>query len=297
MKPSTLLSGALALLPLGGVLAAPAPPGACTSRTAVQRKEWGAMTTTERLAYINGVKCVMALPSKFAPGVVPAATNHWLDFAAVHVNLTTSIHISGIFLSWHRQYLWLMEQTLHNQCGYPSYLGIPYWDWTKYPNLETSPMFDGGPTSLGGNGVYNNTGPYIVGPGQALPHGSGGGCVTTGPFANTTITLGPFPFNLVFTGLPATWTQPNTRCMDRDLNDYGINTYDNATLVADFMAAVDIVDVQTQMNSKNVGTTDRGLHGGGHYAVGGAMFDFFASPQDPAFFLHHGNIDRIWNAW
>jgi len=27
------------------------------------------------------------------------------------------------------------------------------------------------------------------------------------------------------------------------------------------------------------------------------MFDFFASPQDPAFFLHHGMLDNVWNQW
>lgn len=27
------------------------------------------------------------------------------------------------------------------------------------------------------------------------------------------------------------------------------------------------------------------------------MADFYASPQDPVFFLHHGAIDRIWTIW
>ncbi|KAJ9132425.1 Tyrosinase [Pleurostoma richardsiae] len=292
MRASRLL-GAI-LLPFAAALPQTAK---CTSANAVQRKEWGSMSDTERLHYIDGIKCLMKQPSKYRCGAVPASRSLFDDFAAVHVNLTTSIHISGIFLGWHRQFIWLLEEALHDKCGYPETLGIPYWDWTKYPSLETSPLFDGGPYSLGGNGLYTGDDPYVVGVGQELPHGTGGGCVTTGPFANTTVNFGPFNFNLIFTGLPSNWSLPNPRCLNRDLNDYGIKTYDNQTLIDQMLAVETIKEVQTLMNSKNVGTTDRGIHGGGHYGVGGVMFDFFASPQDPAFFLHHGMLDNVWNQW
>ena len=36
----------------------------------------------------------------------------------------------------------------------------------------------------------------------------------------------------------------------------------------------------------------------GHYTIGGDPGgDFFASPGDPAFFLHHAQIDRTWWIW
>jgi len=40
-----------------------------------------------------------------------------------------------------------------------------------------------------------------------------------------------------------------------------------------------------------------GVHGGGHYILGGAGLDFFASPADPAFWVHHGMIDKMWTEW
>lgn len=41
-----------------------------------------------------------------------------------------------------------------------------------------------------------------------------------------------------------------------------------------------------------------GLHGGGHYAMGGDPGrDTDASAGDPAFYHHHGMIDRVWWIW
>jgi len=41
---------------------------------------------------------------------------------------------------------------------------------------------------------------------------------------------------------------------------------------------------------------ETGAHAAVHIAVGGDM-DSASSPADPIFWLHHGNIDRIWAAW
>jgi tyrosinase len=43
-----------------------------------------------------------------------------------------------------------------------------------------------------------------------------------------------------------------------------------------------------------------GVHGGGHYGVGGSlgqMGDLYNSPADPIFWLHHANLDRVWWSW
>ena len=38
-------------------------------------------------------------------------------------------------------------------------------------------------------------------------------------------------------------------------------------------------------------------HGDAHGWVGGAMAEVAISPRDPAFFLHHGFMDKIWQEW
>lgn len=40
-----------------------------------------------------------------------------------------------------------------------------------------------------------------------------------------------------------------------------------------------------------------GVHSGGHYSAGPDLFDFFTSPSDPAFQLHHGMIDLVYTLW
>ncbi len=40
-----------------------------------------------------------------------------------------------------------------------------------------------------------------------------------------------------------------------------------------------------------------GVHAGAHFSMGGAGIDAFASPVDPAFYLHHAQVDRVWTIW
>jgi hypothetical protein len=45
------------------------------------------------------------------------------------------------------------------------------------------------------------------------------------------------------------------------------------------------------------GALEDGPHNYVHDWVGGAMADPTISPEDPIFWMHHGNIDRIWSTW
>jgi tyrosinase len=36
------------------------------------------------------------------------------------------------------------------------------------------------------------------------------------------------------------------------------------------------------------------MHAAGHFSIGGDGGDVFSSPNDPAFFLHHAMVDRVW---
>lgn len=152
----------------------------CTTQNTNVRKEWGSLTTSERRSYIDAVLCMQNRPSVIPEGEVPGAKSRFDDFIAVHANYTMHIHLDGIFLTWHRHFVYLWEQALREECGYPGYQ--PYWNWALWcEDLAGSPLFDGSETSLSGDGEYVDYGGYTIG-GANLPHGTGGGCITSGPF-------------------------------------------------------------------------------------------------------------------
>lgn len=116
-----------------------------------------------------------------------------------------------------------------------------------------------------------------------------------------TINVGP-----VFASIADVPTNPqpdglgyNPRCLRRDVNPYAASvTHSNYTyhLITDPPNA-DIYWFQTVMQGQfDVGKW--GVHTGGHFTIGGDPGgDFFASSGDPAFYLHHGMIDRTWWIW
>ena len=57
-----------------------------------------------------------------------------------------------------------------------------------------------------------------------------------------------------------------------------------------------ITDFQNTMDIGGHGIVF-GVHAAGHYTAGPDLFDFFASPSDPAFQLHHGMIDLVYTLW
>lgn len=162
---------------------------------------------------------------------------------------------------------------------------IQYWNWPKtaITGLHASPIFDGSDTSLSGDGAYiANQSELNTASGNPaftpfwVPAGSGGGCVTSGPFVNYTVNLGPI--SLVIPGGTAI-TNPyndtgifswNPRCLKRDLTDYINQNFANASNALDVLQNYDsIVDFQLIFQgipaSELAGGTTLGVHGGGAY--------------------------------
>ncbi|GAB7350570.1 hypothetical protein MBLNU459_g1146t1 [Dothideomycetes sp. NU459] len=269
----------------------------CTSENTLVRKEWGSMSKSARVAYTDAVTCLQSLPSQLDSATYPGAKSRYDDFMAIHINMTSRIHLNGYFLSWHRGFVRLYELALQNECGYNG--SQPYWNWPLWASdLSGSPLFDGSAYSLGSDGAkVANESDVVVGPGVTLPHGSGGGCVHSGPFVNYTVPFRSFQFAEALTGEPPVDAFEYTpRCLSRDLNSYIATRYTNATDVATLLAAKNISNFQGILSGAPA-TYNLGTHGGGHFSMGNQGADFFASPGDPAFYLHHAQIDRLWTKW
>ncbi|KFY07699.1 hypothetical protein V492_06902 [Pseudogymnoascus sp. VKM F-4246] len=277
----------------------------CSLRTAVVRREWSTMSNSERTAYTNAVLCLATKPSKSPAGFAAGAKNRYDDFVAHHVNSTLNIHGTANFLAWHRLFVWNYEEALRNECGYKGYQ--PYWNWGKSASDPVnSAYFDGSAYSMGGNGVFaahncTNALPSGV---NCIPPGSGGGCVKTGPFKNWTVNISPTAPTSDAAQVPATgFLAYEPRCLSRDISQWVSSRWLTDAGITDLIANnKEMGPFQDTMQGVVDGTPFLdgfyGVHAGGHYTIGGDPGgDFFVSPGDPMFWLHHGQIDRTWWIW
>ena len=274
---------------------------ACNTSNIRVRKSWSALTTSERLQYLHAVSCLSKKPSLTDPSLCPGCRNRRDDFTYSHINQTNYIHQSGLFLPWHREFIQQYENALHEECGLK--IGLPYWDWAEHSDNQTkSPVFDGSPTSFGSNGAYippSSRAPYttdsilnitVNGSAFSLARdpGTGGGCVTDGFFHNLTLNIGPVtPSNNAPDNV---WgTKYNPRCMTRDIDNTLSAQQLNYTVVSNVLSQPDIHSFHTLLENT--------MHPSSHSSIGGALFDFYSSPNDPAFFLLHSMHDRVWTVW
>ena len=196
----------------------------------------------------------------------------------------------GLFFPFHRYFIWLYDKALREECGYTG--RQPYWDFTQHwEDPSKSPVFDGSELSMGSNGQVV---PHGIANLQAfgqtfkVPPGTGGGCIESGPLANYTVNLGPVASRPQG---PDAGLGYNPRCLTRDLRP----GFSNSTKPTDV--------TQLIANSTDLGSfygdidSPTGIHGAGHFTIGGLAQDGYASAGDPAFYLLHGQIDRLWTLW
>lgn len=257
------------------------------------------MTSKDRKAYIKAVQCMFTSPSKSDPTKVPGAKNRYDDFVAQHINQTLSIHGTGNFLSWHRYYVYGYEKALREECGYTGYQ--PYWNWFTYQdNLRASPIFDGSDTSMGSDGAYVPHNGSVGGGGRIfLPSGEGGGCIMSGPFKNLQTHLGPNSPTMAGEVRVNETFAYNPRCLKRDLTTYASTTWLTTTNLWNLTLGPASRNIETFQNEfqGRFNQDFLGLHAAGHFAIGGDAGDFFSSPNDPVFFMHHAMVDRVWWIW
>lgn len=74
------------------------------------------LSTKEKQAYIDAVKCLQTKPSELASTY--QSPSRFDDYNAVHIDLTEQIHFCAPFLPWHRLFVKQYEADLQNLCGY-----------------------------------------------------------------------------------------------------------------------------------------------------------------------------------
>jgi tyrosinase len=156
-----------------------------------------------------------------------------------------------------------------------------YWDHTlDSVDLYASPIFDN-ILGFGGDGEYNASAPDHAGGSQ------GGGCIKSGWFKNLQVHLAPG--NSTAVGVE--------RCVTRNLHQIAATLWLTSEREADVLSKGTYEEFALTLEGGVNLVTDLGMHGAGHFALGGEMIDMWTSPGDPTFYLHHAGLDRLWAKW
>ncbi|KAK3684111.1 hypothetical protein B0T22DRAFT_469620 [Podospora appendiculata] len=267
-------------------------PEAATCSNPIVRKEWRTLNPLEKLSFIAAVMCMQIVPARTG-SVYAGAKARYDDYQALHIRMTDYVHFNGIFIPWHRYMLHMFETDLRNVCGYQG--GIPYWDWTldatSEANVLKSPIFDSF-LGFGGNGPYiadTSSFPAEWKTNVPIPGRQGGGCITTGPFAWRQIPMGP-----------ANHTDYTPHCLRRDISPWLITQTGNASMLQFVMNATNFWDLDHRSEGLALNVKGMTIHAAGHIGVGGEigeMANTYSSPGDPLFWVHHSQIDRVWDSW
>ncbi|KAI0198137.1 Di-copper centre-containing protein [Astrocystis sublimbata] len=255
----------LSLSGLGSAAALVRPHQARTGcKTPEKRVEFRAMDAATQKEYTDAVMCLATKPSGLDLGL---NTTLYDDFTYVHTHLNQIIHFCSMFLPWHRYFVQLYHDSLRD-CGYNG--PMAYWDWTlDADDTAGSSIWD----VLGNNGG-NKT--EKTGDQEWM-------CLTDGPFKD----LRP-AYKL---------TEYAPHCLSRDFFDGNVRPGDmrgssyNAEQIKSINEKETYADFRLFLESIP--------HGAIHSAVGGQKGDMrpSSSPNDPIFFLHHTQIDRLWYLW
>jgi len=261
----------LASVVVGSAITARDADRTCTSID--HRVEWRTMTHGQKWLWHNAVLCLHNRPATSSWG---GATTRFEQYQAVHVQLAPTIHMVGQFLPWHRHIVTMFNNELRT-CGYSG--PTPYWNWqidadNNAAPIASSPIFHH-EHGFGGDGVPGTYTPPATGMTRPFPHK---GCIADGPYRNWVINVGP--------DVLAT-----PHCLVRGFNEERrmnmttslVNVALAQTTFHDFTAILDL-------NRSH-------LHAGGHAFVGGEMMNSLSAPGDPIFYLHHAQLDRLWDQW
>ncbi|HKJ68139.1 MAG TPA: tyrosinase family protein [bacterium] len=270
------------------------------------RRSVKTLSASERQQYVDAVLALKSTQSPFDPSLsyydqLVAFHREAVRYGRVHLGYAVA-HETPAFLPWHRKLMLLIEDAIR-ELAFPDFT-LPYWDWTDPESLDIIFTTD------------------FMGP--LIGDSSDNYAVNAGPFRK-----GEFPLGI--TPIPLGDTDAGSQCpftfLTRGPKTIPLPT---AEEVADMMALTrysappydNSIDYALSFNNTMLGIPneegmDPFLHSAVHTYVGGtwegtyydpgfnqhdityqgSMTVLDASPNDPVFFLHHCNVDRLWAEW
>eukprot|EP01063_Lacrimia_lanifica_P021874 TRINITY_DN294_c1_g2_i1.p2 TRINITY_DN294_c1_g2~~TRINITY_DN294_c1_g2_i1.p2 ORF type:complete len:700 (+),score=306.90 TRINITY_DN294_c1_g2_i1:57-2156(+) len=239
------------------------------------RKAWSSLECHERTHYVDAVNAF----KKNDP-------EQYELLVTSHVALFSYAHGTSAFLHWHRWYLVGYENALRAQPGFEC-VTVPYWDWEQDSGSEFMAYPLRAETFGSWDGVDAET-----------------GCVTNGIAADWEATPS------------ASTAQTNTTCLRRHFQPppppFVPETHPERRFATTEQLAALIIGNPNETNPEFEvfrGPFEGRPHAWPHIVVGGwgpafmggpdvpAQMSSAYSPDDPLFWVHHCNVDRIFAVW
>ncbi|KAL9119187.1 MAG: hypothetical protein Q9187_004258 [Circinaria calcarea] len=264
--PSSLVCVAVTCLAVGfavGLLLRQTSRTSVSSRTVcgdpIVRHEWRSLSKVEKDSYLQAVQYLRTVPSTLGLN-----QSLYDDFSYIHTRTGEEAHYTAAFLSWHRWFLHIYEDALRQQCGYTGHL--TYWDWSlDWEDITLAPVWDA-QFGFGGNGNTSDS------------FGFRGFCVTDGPFARLEAPfIGPMEV---------------PHCLSR--------SFLSGENLTEYAQRIRPTALEKVLGASTYEEFNLALETGPHLSIPFSIHGDFSvptAPQDPVFFLHHTQLDRLWWKW
>ncbi|MCX5211254.1 tyrosinase family protein [Kitasatospora sp. NBC_00240] len=261
--------------------------------------------------FVEGVLALKQEPTAFTteqlgvPGT-PAPVHTYDQFVIWHCwtmmtpippggnpRIRNAAHRGPIFLPWHRVMLGLLETKIQNILGKPDF-ALPYWDWSADGDL-------GSPTDalvftedyLGGDGDPVADGRFAFHPGDPatfavrIESDPGGMPVQADPVRGLVRA-----FAQDWPTLPTGAEVKNALAHTPPAGADPVDRYDTLAFNASSEGFRNLLEGWIPKDPAR----PVHMHNQVHVWISGDMAPG-TSPNDPVFFLHHCNVDRIWEGW
>ena len=244
----------------------------------------------------------------------PSDPLNWYRNAFLHV--FDCPHGNWWFLVWHRAYIGWFERKIRELSGDPEF-ALPYWDWTKSPRIPAV-MFKGvldpnNSAYVGNFDAFKRQYAPAVNTMFASFSPAQKGVLVARGLNNAAAfwdSIKPGPDGMFF-------DQPDARGMsaaDPNFDETTTQSVGTATLNSALRASIfagtqngngspgfcSAMAVRHSDESRK-GVLESQPHDNIHGALGGenstAFMTSFLSSIDPIFYLHHANLDRLWDVW
>lgn len=274
---------------VGIAVAAAARPTVVLAQPVLRRaRTYGTTAPASIQSYKRAVLSMLALP--------PTDLRNWYRQALIHI--LDCPHSNWWFLPWHRGYLSHFEKICAQQSGDADFR-LPYWDWSASASVPLV-LFDD---------ELNPANPRFVAAWNDFRN-------DLEPAVRTWwSTLSPSRLDQLANRKLNSADDVLSRAMMHFESGHGRRSVDKqhpqldargaaVTKEAYIRAAMSPARFEDFASGKTAGHSDDGSEGplesGPHdnvHGFTGGFMQAFLSPIDPIFWLHHANLDRLWDIW